>query len=67
MSATQTSAYHLLLDEEERAVLREVLEHSLVETHGELRRTEAPAYQEHVHKQQAILQGLVKKVKDLGN
>lgn len=57
-----TTTFNLTLDDEERAELFEVLRETLMETHGEMRRTEAPAYQEKVHHEEAILRRLMDKV-----
>ena len=42
-----------------------LLEQWVVETHAERRRTESPAYQEEVRREEAVLQGLLHKVRQL--
>lgn len=58
--------FTLLINEEERAELLHLLEESLVETHAERRRTEAPSYQAQVVHQEALIRSLVEKVRRLG-
>ncbi len=55
--------FTLGLTEEERASLLMLLEETLRETHAEARRTEAPAYQEQVHRQERLLRGLIAKLR----
>jgi hypothetical protein len=61
--ATTPAAFTLSLTEEERAQLLNVLEQTFRETHVEARRTEAPNYQEQIHHQEAVLRGLIDKLR----
>jgi hypothetical protein len=60
----QSTEFTLGLNLAERAELLNLLERELRETHMEARRTEAPAYRDEVHHQEAVLQGLLEKVRD---
>jgi hypothetical protein len=64
--ATQAPGYSLAINEAERAELLRVLEQFLQETHMERRRTEAPAYQQEVSREEALLRNLTEKVRRLG-
>ncbi|HLW64661.1 MAG TPA: hypothetical protein VKS79_05025 [Gemmataceae bacterium] len=66
MITTQECEYVLPLTQEERAELLRILEQQLVEVHGESRRTEAPAYQQEVHHEEALIRALTEKVRRLG-
>ena len=65
MATTQTEStrFTLSLDEEERAQLLSLLERTRRDTHIEARRTETPDYKELVHHQEAVLQGLIDKLR----
>ena len=64
MSATKSSMqFTLTLNEAEHAELLILLERELRETHVEARRTESPDYQDEVHHQEAILQGMLEKLR----
>jgi hypothetical protein len=64
MSATKSSTqFTLTLNEAERAELLILLERELRETHVEARRTESPDYQDEVHHQEAVLQGMLEKLR----
>jgi hypothetical protein len=62
MITEHAAQFTLALDEEERAVLRSLLRESLVDTHAEKRRTEAPGYRDRVQHQEAIIRCLIDKV-----
>lgn len=64
MTPVQTT-YTLTLTEEERKELLQLLEMSLVNTHAEVRRTEAPAYHREVAHEETVIRGLVEKVRHL--
>jgi len=51
------------LTKEERAELLRILEATLIETHAERRRTEAPDYQEEVSHEETLIKALVDKVR----
>ena len=53
----------LTLNEAERAQLLILLERELRETHVEARRAESPDYQDQVHHQEAVLQGMLEKLR----
>jgi hypothetical protein len=57
--------FALVLTEEERGVLSSLLKESLVETHVEKRRTEAPRYRDQVRHQEAVIRSLIEKVSRL--
>jgi hypothetical protein len=63
MATTESSKFTVTLDEVERVQLLSVLEQALRETHSEARRTEAPGYQAQVHHQEAVLRGLITKLR----
>ncbi len=65
MTAEHPVEFTLALNEEERAELLRLLEESLVETHAEKRRTEAPGYQERLERQEAIIRSMTEKVRRL--
>jgi hypothetical protein len=58
----QVTKFILALDEVERAELLNLLERELRETHVEARRTESPDYQDAVHRQESVLQGLIDRL-----
>ena len=62
-SAAQTATFTLTLTVEERATLLGILEQELKDEHVEARRTEDFEYREFVHKQEALLQSLVEKLR----
>jgi hypothetical protein len=66
MATEQAVEFTLVLSNEERAALLRLLEQSLVETHAEKRRTEAPGYQAQVHHEESLIRTLVEKVRRLG-
>jgi hypothetical protein len=55
----------LMLNEHERTELLSLLQESLVDTHAEKRRTEAPAYHERLERQEALIRSLIEKVRRL--
>ncbi len=57
--------FSLKLSEEERAELLRLLERSVVETHAEKRRTEAPALQAEIGHEETVLRTLTDKVRQL--
>ena len=59
----QSSYFTLTLNEMERTEVLALLERELRETHVEARRTESPDYQDEVHHQEAVLQGLIEKLR----
>jgi hypothetical protein len=59
----QSTSYTFTLNEVERAQLLILLERELRETHVEARRTESPDYQDEVHHQETVLQGLIEKLR----
>lgn len=61
-ASEQLTKFILALDEFEHAALLNLLERELRETHAEARRTESPGYQDEVHHQEAVLQGLIEKI-----
>ncbi len=65
MTTEHPVKYTLALNEEERAELLRLLEGSLVDVHAERRRTEAPGYQEQIHRQESIIRTLTEKVRRL--
>jgi hypothetical protein len=61
---TQTPALiTLTLDASERALLAQVLEQAVVDTHVERRRTEAPAFHDLVAHREELLRSLLEKVR----
>ena len=65
MTAEQPAEYTLALNEEERVELLRLLEESLVDTHVEKRRTEAPGYRDLIIHQEALIRALTEKVRRL--
>jgi hypothetical protein len=65
MIAAQGKEFVLVLTEQERAELLSLLEQAVTETHAEARRTEAPAYQEQVHRQEGAFRNLAHKLRQL--
>jgi hypothetical protein len=64
MAATeQSTKLTISLNEAERAQLLILLEREQRETHMEARRTESPDYQDQVHEQESVLQGLIEKLR----
>jgi hypothetical protein len=62
MAAAESSGL-LSLDEQERKLLLRILERELQDTHVEARRTETPDFQARVHQEEAVLRGLINKVR----
>jgi uncharacterized protein (DUF1778 family) len=62
---TLNKQYTLVLNEEQRAELLRILENARVETHAELRRTEAPAYRDELHHEETVVQQLTAMVRKL--
>jgi hypothetical protein len=65
MIAEHSIAFTVVLNEEERGALLQLLEESLMETHAEKRRTEAPGYHEQLVHQEAMIRMLIDKVRRL--
>jgi hypothetical protein len=66
MAATeQSTKFTLLLNEAERAALLILLEREMRETRVEARRTESPDYQDAIHHEETVLQGLIEKLRRL--
>jgi hypothetical protein len=63
-TATSAQCTVTFTEEEQKELLR-LLENSLTETHVEARRTEAPAFQQQLHRQEAVLRALIDKVRGL--
>lgn len=61
--AAQSAEFTVRLTEEERAQLLSYLQQVSRDTHVEARRTEAPDYQAEIHHQEAILRGLIDKLR----
>jgi len=66
MSSALETSYNLNLSKEERTELLRLLEKTLVDTHAERRRTEAPRYQVEVAQEESMLRSLVEKVRKCG-
>jgi hypothetical protein len=60
---TSTSEFTLTLNEEQRTHLLSFLEQALEDAHAEARRTDAPGYQEVVHRNESMLRGLIDKLR----
>jgi hypothetical protein len=66
MAPTQLSTtFTLSLNEVERAELLTLLEREIRETRVEARRTESPEYQDAVHREETVLQGLIDNLRRL--
>jgi len=63
MPVTSGVGFTLVLTEGERAQLLSLLEEVYRDTHVEARRTEGPTYQAQVHQQEAVLRGLIEKLR----
>jgi hypothetical protein len=59
----QSTKFILAMDEMEHAELLKLLERELRDTRVEARRTESPDYQDEVHHQESILEGLIEKLR----
>jgi hypothetical protein len=59
----QSTTFTLSLNEVEHAELLTLLEREMQETRVEARRTESPDYQEAVHREETVLQGLIEKLR----
>jgi hypothetical protein len=57
------TTFMISLDEAERAELLTLLERELRDTHVEARRTETPVWQDKVHRREAVIQGLIEKLR----
>jgi len=53
----------LLLEEKERALLQQLLEQAVIDTHAERRRTEAPELHDQVVREENLLRTLLEKVR----
>ena len=62
-ASTQSSAFTLTLNEEERTLLSSFLEHALRDKQVEVHRTDSLGYREHLHREEAILRGLIDKLR----
>ena len=62
-ASEQRTKFILALDETEHDELLNLVERELRDTRVEARRTETPDFQEEVHHQEAILQGLMEKLR----
>jgi hypothetical protein len=62
MATQSPAAIRLVLDENERALLQRLLEQAVIDTHAERRRTEAPAFHDHVAHEEMLLRALLEKV-----
>ncbi|HZW34278.1 MAG TPA: hypothetical protein VFF52_26380 [Isosphaeraceae bacterium] len=62
-AAPESPGLDLSLNEQERSLLLGLLERELQDTHVEARRTENPRFQEMVHQEEAILRGLIGKLR----
>lgn len=65
-STNKPTEYVLNLTAEERNELLRLVNEALVEVHTERRRTEAPAYQETVHREESLIRSLAEKLRRLG-
>jgi len=63
ITSTEATTFTVTFTDEERAGLLNLLDRSLRDTHVEARRTEAPDYREQVHHQEALLRGLIDKLR----
>jgi hypothetical protein len=61
-ASDQSTKFMLALDEMEHAALLRLLERELRETRVEARRTESPEYQDGIHHEEAVLEGLIEKL-----
>jgi hypothetical protein len=66
MATPPTTEYTLQLTEEERNELLFLVDQALRDVHAERRRTEAPAYQERVRREESVIRSLAEKVHRLG-
>jgi hypothetical protein len=66
-ASSASAAFTLTLTDEERAQLLILLEQAFRDTHVEARRTEAPGYQEQIHHEEAVLRGLINKLRGGGS
>jgi hypothetical protein len=62
-ASDQLKKITLVLDEFEHAELLNLLERELRDTHAEARRTESPDFQDEVHHHEAVLHGLIEKLR----
>lgn len=62
---TESPSLTLTLNQEERAKLLSILERELQDTRVEARRTRTPDFQEHVHHEEAVLRGLIDKLRQV--
>jgi hypothetical protein len=63
MPTENPTAIRLTLDDQEAAFLQQMLEQALIDTHVERRRTEAPAFQDQVERQENLIRALLDKVR----
>jgi hypothetical protein len=61
----QSTTFTLSLNEVEHAELLTLLEREMQETRVEARRTESPEYQDAVHREETVLQGLIDNLRRL--
>jgi hypothetical protein len=61
--AIETPSFTLTLNRDERTELLQLLEQVQRDTHVEARRTETPNFQQEVHRREAILRGLIGKLR----
>jgi hypothetical protein len=61
-ASDQSTKFILALDEMEHAALLRLLHRELRETRVEARRTESPQYQDGIHHEEAVLEGLIGKL-----
>jgi len=65
MTTTTALVYTLELTEPEQAALLLLLDHAVIDLHGERRRTEAPQYHAEIVQEEGVIRNLAEKVRKL--
>jgi hypothetical protein len=65
MAIENATVIHLTLDEAECALLQQILQQALIDTHAERRRTEAPEFHAQVARQEQLVRTLLGKVRSV--
>ena len=62
---TKTGAvYSVILNEDEKALLLDMLEHTLGETRAEVHHTHTPSFREQVQRREALLRAMIEKLRE---
>jgi len=64
--ASQAGTWTVVLDEQERSELSQLLDHALRETRVEVHHTHTPDFRDHVQRREELLRRLIEKLRNAG-